>query len=89
MKNNASIISHPDDVLLSSEFKRMSEDAFVALADVPDFFWKHGKQGFTRYYEGPNHFADMDHPRPSDGKTLLDLCEDLDNVDPEIWNDFL
>ncbi|MGO7265421.1 MULTISPECIES: zinc dependent phospholipase C family protein [Rhizobium] len=88
MKNNASIISHPDDVLLSSEFKRMSEDAFVALADVPDFFWKHGKQGFTRYYEGPNHFADMDHPRPSDGKTLLDLCEDLDNVDPEIWNDF-
>jgi hypothetical protein len=88
MDNNASIISHPDDVLLSSEFKRMAEDPFVPLADVPDFFWKHGKQGFTRFYEGPSHFADMDHPRPSDGKTLLDLCEDTNDVDPVIWNDF-
>ncbi|MBC2803465.1 hypothetical protein ELH92_08175 [Rhizobium ruizarguesonis] len=88
MEKNASIVSHPDDVLLSSEFKKMGEDPFVALADVPDFFWKHGKQGFTRYYEGPNHFADMDHPRPADGKTLLDLCEQPDNVDPAVWNDF-
>ncbi|MGO7300225.1 hypothetical protein ACCS72_27810 [Rhizobium ruizarguesonis] len=45
MEKNASIVSHPDDVLLSSEFKKMGEDPFVALADVPDFFWKHGKQG--------------------------------------------
>ncbi|MGO8176398.1 hypothetical protein ACC764_39510, partial [Rhizobium ruizarguesonis] len=36
----------------------------------------------------PNHFADMDHPRPADGKTLLDLFEQPDNVDPAVWNDF-
>ena len=89
MENNRAIISHDDDTILNSEFKHMGDDAFVPMADVPDFFWKHGKQGFTRGMEGPNHFADMDHRRDRDGKDLLQLCkDDQGNIDPTIWNDF-
>jgi hypothetical protein len=41
-----------------------------------------------RPFEGPNHFADMDQVRDSDGVDLLELCKDPANVDPEVWNDF-
>jgi len=75
LANNAKIIGHDDATILKSEFKGMGEDDFVPLADVPDFFWKHGKQGASRHFEGPNHFADMDQKRPGDRKTLLDLCK--------------
>ena len=75
MDANRLIIAHDDDTILNSDFKGMGEAAFVPMADVPDFFWKHGKQGASRGSEGPNHFADMDQPRPGDGMTLLKLCE--------------
>jgi hypothetical protein len=88
MTNNLKIISHDDATILNSEFKNMGEDAFVPLADVPDFFWKHGKQGFSRGNEGPNHFADMDQKRLEDGADLLTLCEDKANVVPEKWDAF-
>lgn len=88
MTNNAPIISHDDDTILNSDFKGMSDDAFVPMADVPDFFWKHGKQGASRHFEGPNHFADMDQKRPSDSVDLLALCEDPRNIDPDVWNNF-
>jgi hypothetical protein len=88
MRNNAQIVSHDDDTILSSDFKGMGDDAFIPMADVPDFFWKHGKQGHTRGFEGPNHFADMDHQRPSDGADLLDLCNDPANVDANVWDSF-
>jgi len=88
MENNANIISHDDDTILNSEFKNMGEDAFIPMADVPDFFWKHGKQAHTRAFEGPNHFADMDQKRPSDGVDLLELCKTDSSVDPGVWNSF-
>jgi len=88
MTNNLAIIGHDDATILSSDFKNMGEDAFVPLADVPDFFWKHGKQGFSRGNEGPNHFADMDQKRPEDGIDLLTLCEDQANVAPGKWDAF-
>ena len=66
----------------------MGDAPFVPLADVPDFYWNHGKQGASRHFEGPSHFADMDQPRPSENKTLLALCKDPANIDPDIWNDF-
>jgi hypothetical protein len=88
MRNNAHIISHDDDTILNSKFKGLGDDAFIPMADVPDFFWKHGKQGHTRHFEGPNHFADMDQKRPSDGIDLLKLCENPANIDPDVWNDF-
>src|SRR5262249_42769933 len=88
MRNNTAIVSHNDETILNSEFRGMSDDAFIPMADVPDFFWKHGKQGHSRAFEGPNHFADMDQKRPSDGLDLLTLCEDPAKVDPAVWNDF-
>lgn len=88
MDNNATIISHDDDTILKSEFKKMGDLDFVPMADIPDFFWKHGHQGHTRHFEGPNHFADMDQVRDSDGVDLLELCKDATKIDPKVWNDF-
>jgi hypothetical protein len=89
MRANAEIISHDDQTILNSDFKGMGSEAFVAMADVPDFYWKPrvAKQGHTRLFEGPNHFADMDQPGPN-GKTLLDLTEDDAFVDPDKWQSF-
>jgi len=91
MKNNADIISYDDATILAGEFSGMGSSDFVALADVPDFYWKPriAKQGFARTFEGPNHFADMDQPNPN-GKTLLELCKDDPTtfIDPRKWADF-
>ena len=65
----------------------MGEADFVPLADVPDFYWKHGKQGASRGSEGPNHFADMDQPGPG-GQTLLDMSAQPEGIDPDRWNQF-
>jgi hypothetical protein len=88
MSNNAPIISHDDETILNDEFKHMGSAAFIPMADVPDFFWKHGLQHHSRGSEGPNHFADMDQKRPADGVDLLTLCEDPANIDPAVWDDF-
>jgi hypothetical protein len=88
MGNNAPIISHDDQTILNDEFKHMGDAAFIPMADVPDFFWKHGLQHHSRGSEGPNHFADMDQKRPKDGVDLLTLCEDPANIDPAVWDDF-
>lgn len=88
MESNANIISHDDQTILNSDFARMGDLDFIPMADVPDFFWKHGNQGHSRGSEGPNHFADMDQKRDKDGVDLLKLCEDPNNIDPKVWNDF-
>jgi hypothetical protein len=88
MANNRTVISYEDDQLLTSDFKNQTSAEWVPLADVPDNVWKHGTQGFARKFEGPNHFADMDQPRPGDGMTLLHLCEDENNIDPSAWDLF-
>jgi hypothetical protein len=89
MANNATIISHPDSVIEAGDFTGMGSQDFVAMADVPDFFWKPGvaKQKHTRQWEGPNHFADMDQER-SDGKTLLELTKSDAFIDPNKWEEF-
>ncbi|MEN3348402.1 MAG: hypothetical protein V7632_2037 [Bradyrhizobium sp.] len=88
MDNNAAIVSHDDGTILKSDFKKMGDLDFIPMADVPDFFWKHGHQGHTRHFEGPNHFADMDQVRDEDGVDLLTLCKDPKNIDPKVWNAF-
>jgi len=87
MTNNASLVAPDDQTLLTDDFKGMGDDAFVHLADVPDFFWKHGHQGHSRFYEGPNHFADMDHKNPQ-GEDLLTLCKTSKNIAAPFWNQF-
>ena len=89
LTNNALIISHDDAALENGDFKGMGSADFVPMADVPDFFWKPrvGKQGHTRPFRVPNHFADMDQPNPED-KTLLDLTKDNSFIDPDKWQAF-
>lgn len=68
----------------------LSTKDFVPLADVPDLVWKVGphKRGGPTSPEHANHFADMDRalkrPLP-EGRTLLEICDDPDNVDVEVW----
>jgi hypothetical protein len=88
MTNNRTIISYEDNDLLNSDFKNQTTADFVPLADVPDNVWKHGRQGFSRPHEGPNHFADMDQKRPSDQVDLLKLCEVPGNISPHVWDNF-
>ncbi|HXH61835.1 MAG TPA: hypothetical protein VNI20_10820 [Fimbriimonadaceae bacterium] len=87
MSNNASLIAPDSATILTNEFKGMGTQEFVHLADVPDFFWKHGKQGHSRPFEGPNHFADMDQP-DENGDDLLKLCRSGKNIDPAVWDAF-
>jgi hypothetical protein len=88
LENNAAVITHDDDTILTSEFKHQGDAKFVALADVPDFFWKHGHQGASRPGEGPNHFADMDHFSAELHADLLKLCEKPENIDADVWDQF-
>jgi hypothetical protein len=87
IKNNRDIIGHDDATILNDDFKGMGDADFVPLADVPDFYWKHGKQGASRGSEGPNHFADMDQSGPG-GQTLLDMSAQPEGIDPDRWNQF-
>ncbi len=89
MTNNALLIAPDDSTIRSDDFKGMGSRDFVPLADVPDFFWKPliSHQGHARPFEGPNHFADMDH-KNSAGDDLLSLCQDPKNIDPQVWNSF-
>lgn len=86
---NLEIISHSDEVLMEGDFSGMGTAEFVPMADVPDFFWKPrvGKQGYARILEGGNHFADMDQ-EGADGKTLLELTEDVSYIDPDKWETY-
>ncbi len=91
LQKHVGIISHPDSVIRDPDqaFEGMGDDPFVPMADVPDFYWKHGKQGGDRPYEGSNHFADMDHPRQGDGMTLIEFSRTKSNLDPAKWNAFI
>jgi hypothetical protein len=66
----------------------LSKRDFVPLADVPDMVWKIGPYRRSEAYENPNHFADMDKPRPSDGKTLLKICEDHKKITVSEWKKY-
>ena len=79
-------------------------DDFVPLADVPDEIWKklttgknareggrdeHGSKTGSDGPEHPNHYADIDAPIGTDGKTVRALClEDDKNLTPAAWKKF-
>jgi hypothetical protein len=78
------------------------EHQLIPLADVPDLLWKSHitkvKGGRDTQWAGlgrstgpehPSHYADVDVPRQSDGKTLMQLClEDDSNISVAFWRAF-
>ncbi len=92
MTANLPRISYTDDRLKSATFKGLSGQAFVPMADVPDYVWKTVGGKYQRKTENHSHFADMDKPlpdQPNQGKTLLDLCAaDPKNIAPAVWMDY-
>jgi hypothetical protein len=76
---------------------------FVPLADVPDLVWKNfpnsvtggrdnrpAGHGRSTGPEHPTHYADIDEPRPSDGKTLrqMSLADPTTNLTVKFWQAF-
>ncbi|GAA0990086.1 phospholipase C/P1 nuclease family protein [Subtercola frigoramans] len=70
---------------------------FIPLADVPDLVWKNLPSAVkggrdTAFRTGPEHtthFADADQPRPSDQKTIRELCmQDPANVNVAVWQEY-
>jgi hypothetical protein len=70
---------------------------FIPLADVPDLVWKNlpktvpgGRDtAFRAGPEHPTHYADIDQPRPADGKTLRQICvTDPTQVSVAAWQDY-
>jgi len=82
---NVNNIAFDDAAISEGELKKIDKNKFVPLADVPDLVWRS-----TRKKDEGNHFADMDEQGTGDfnGKTLLQLCADPDNVDINVWNLF-
>jgi hypothetical protein len=86
----------PDDI--DAATKRAKEEGwFVPLADVPDVIWKNtasqvdgGRDPSPQQGpEHPGHYADIDEPRPSDGRTLRALSlADPSNVSVPFWQAF-
>lgn len=82
--------------------KARDEGDLIPLADVPDLVWKHfpssvagGRDNRPSGHgstgpEHPTHYADIDEPRPSDGKTLrrLSLANPSTNLTVSFWQAF-
>src|SRR6266702_7003652 len=81
--NNLDAIAFSDDDLNAGHIHTIDKHQFVPLADVADMVWR-----TTRPQDEANHFADMDQPGQDDfsGKTLLDLCQDPNNLSIDVWN---
>lgn len=85
MQANRKRISFDTQDISSGNLKGLSKERFVPLADVPDLVWKLGN--FKRGRENSAHFADMDKPN-SQGKTLMDLCNETSNITVEVWQQY-
>ncbi len=85
MESNAEYFSMPLGGTEVKETKGLSNQEYVPLSDVPDLVWKKRGGDFQRVREGSNHFADMDQPNKKDNKTLLELCDDPANIEPDVW----
>jgi len=90
LSNNATIISFQEKDINKELETYKGYQKFCPLADVPDIIFKMGGAGFPkRGREKPNHYADIDLPRYSDGKSLRDLVEeDAKNLDPDVWSSY-
>lgn len=85
LKANKDNISFEDTGMLNGNLANAKWGQFVPLADVPDIIWR-----MTRKDDEANHFADMDESNVAvmNDKSLMELCEDIDNIDIAVWNKY-
>lgn len=85
MLNNLDKIAFSDESIENGDLKKIDKDVFVPLADVPDLVWRN-----TRKKDSSNHFADMDQKGKGDymNTTLLELCNDVENITVDVWDKF-
>ncbi len=85
MLNQKNIGYTDDDLKTGNVVSGKFSHDFVPLADVADIIWRS-----TRKADEANHFADMDESNSQvfNGKSLLDLCKNVNNVDIDIWNQY-
>ena len=85
LHNNVDLIAFRDEDIQSGQIRAIDAHQFVPLADVADLVWRR-----TRPEDEFNHFADMDQEGQGDfsGKTLLDLCQDPNNLSVDTWNHY-
>jgi hypothetical protein len=87
-KANLDRISFPVSMLSKDTVTGLSNQDFIPLANVPDLAFKMGPYRRPQAYENANHFADMDKPRPSDGKTLLEICKNHKMIAVTEWKKY-
>ena len=89
MEANVTRISFAATQINKKNTSGLSKKDFVPLADVPDLVWKIAKKadGGRGGPEHPGHFADMDAKNGAN-QTLLQLCEDTDNINVEFWGEY-
>jgi hypothetical protein len=88
LRHNVERVGFSDADLAKPErvLKNKAGYKYVPLADVADDVWR-----ITRPSDENNHFADMDVKAKSGtykGKSLLQLCKNAKNVDPDVWVEF-
>ena len=91
LQANLDRIAFDDEDIGNGEVQRRFElNEFAPLADVPDLKWKRRGAAFARPKDGPTHFADMDQEGFGRfaGKTLLDVCRNVRNIDVRVWDEF-
>ena len=89
MLANQHNIGFPDSDLLKGKEFKVGRDAFIPLADVPDYKWV-ASNSPARKSEAVQHFGDIDEDGPSGETSLLNLCvADLTtNLRATVWRDF-
>jgi hypothetical protein len=103
VENISFAIGHLKPSEIKDRLKKAREEGLlIPLADVPDLLWKNhytkvnggrdtrwAGKGRSTGPEHPTHYADIDQPRDSDGKTLRELClKDDANISVEVWKRF-
>jgi len=85
MTKNQERIGFGDETLGEGSAFKMGADAFIPLADVPDYAWIMS----SRDSEPIQHFADVDIRDIDGGPTMLDRCfDDPQNVSAQAWKEY-
>ena len=87
MQANQERIGFGDETLRLGRAFKMGRDAYVPLADVPDYVWIRARG--TRPFEGIQHFADIDIHDIDGRLALIEQCfRDPQKVSATVWQSY-